>query len=413
MSVQLQLLAVTASFQLNKYLWKTPLQWDPKRRRFEYHGGRERKFGRIRISEFLPWYFVVFFCFVGISGGTSAYVVYNQEFSKTYIKKPYISFALTLQYAMVVAAAFLQAGIAAVIIKHGEDMVVLVNGFIEYGEKTLGHGKHRDKDLDITEGIISRLKKVDDIPGLIFLLTLTPLPFIPLPCAITMVFFLKMDCYRFVMEDFISPDRLKLAQQLFRAGTAYVCTAEAVRIFPLLIIFMSIPALMYHNCVKAMFGLKSIQEFCFEYRKLQMFAIWPQEQLANDTFILMISGVMITAGLNFCSIRFLDSGMTLSYYLLFPFLDIAVYIVILSLLPVGVGLHEKTRKALDKWKRKERGASYWKRKLRCMRPYTFYAGVNGYYFFPLKNTVMTTYPMTILEYTIDLLMTAKEIHFNT
>src|SRR4051812_34056348 len=120
MSFQLQLLAVTASFELNKFIWKTPLQWDSKRRRFKIRKSRERKFGPIPIPEFLPWYFVVFFCFPILTGGTSGYVLYNQEFSSTYVKKPYIPFAFTLQYALIIAAAALQAGIAAVIIQKGE-----------------------------------------------------------------------------------------------------------------------------------------------------------------------------------------------------------------------------------------------------------------------------------------------------
>jgi hypothetical protein len=99
--------------------------------------------------------------------------------------------------------------------------------------------------------------------------------------------------------------------------------------------------------------------------------------------------------------------MPLGLYALFPFLTIGVYFVIISLLPLGIRIHENSLKILNEWRRNADGSvgnRELKRRLKAMRPITFYSGFLGHYFYYLDKSVMTTYFMAIVDYSTTLLI---------
>lgn len=140
-----------------------------------------------------------------------------------------------------------------------------------------------------------------------------------------------------------------------------------------------------------------------------MLAAEPEKQMATQIFFLMSSGLFLCAGLNFAAIRFLDFGMPLLYYTAFPIFASLVLVIIISLLPLAISIHVVSGAILDIWTcsvpggRKEN--PWLRKKVKSMRTIRVYAGVGGFYFYKLDESVLTTYFVAILDWTINLLMT--------
>jgi hypothetical protein len=84
-----------------------------------------------------------------------------------------------------------------------------------------------------------------------------------------------------------------------------------------------------------------------------------------------------------------------------------VILAILTTLPVAINVHVRSEKVIDLWKRglgKEPQVLYMRKKLEAVRPILHYGGINGYLFYLLQKSTLKTYFMTILDYTINLLL---------
>lgn len=113
----------------------------------------------------------------------------------------------------------------------------------------------------------------------------------------------------------------------------------------------------------------------------------PEKQMATQIFFLMSSGLFLCAGLNFATIRFLSFGMPLLYYIVFPIFAALVLVIISSLLPLAINVHQNSAAILDIWTcsvpggRKEN--PWLRKKLKSMRTIRVYVGVAGFYFYKL------------------------------
>lgn len=137
-----------------------------------------------------------------------------------------------------------------------------------------------------------------------------------------------------------------------------------------------------------------------------------ESYLATIAFILMGSGLVLSSALNFATIRLYDIGLPFVFYLTYPFFAVCVLTIILSLLPVGIRIHERSATTLVKWRQilGARDAQFAKR-LRGTRPLIFYAGLNAHNFYSIQKSLMTTYIMAIVDYTINLLVSFPTLHF--
>lgn len=112
--------SIKQSFWCNSFLWKTPIGWDGKTNRMTYDSSSHLKY--------FPWYFNVFVIFYGITSACSAYVVYWQY----YAPREELTIAHSVQYALLIPAGVVGAGIALVVMLHGQEAVHVVNGILEF-----------------------------------------------------------------------------------------------------------------------------------------------------------------------------------------------------------------------------------------------------------------------------------------
>lgn len=87
------------------------------------------------------------------------------------------------------------------------------------------------------------------------------------------------------------------------------------------------------------------------YTTLQLLSGSVEQGLAEVTFPLMGLGLLFSVALNFACIRFIHPGMNLGYYALYPFLSTVVWVLIWTLVPVAIGIHETTKESLISWRR--------------------------------------------------------------
>lgn len=134
-----------------------------------------------------------------------------------------------------------------------------------------------------------------------------------------------------------------------------------------------------------------------------------EPNLARQAFVLMGFGLLLSSTLNFATIRFINSDLNFGIYALFNFLSAGVMTIIIALLPKAIGIHEDTKKTLKKWER-EIGAkdAQLRKRIQATKALTVYAGFGGYYLFCFDKTVLSTYIMAIVEYTINLLMSVPK-----
>ncbi|OXA54759.1 hypothetical protein Fcan01_11734, partial [Folsomia candida] len=252
---------------------------------------------------------------------------------------------------------------------------------------------------------------------------LTPLPFAAtLPSLVMATGIERRDVYKFVLEDIlpfsISVDSFPII--LLRILLVYVLFAEVYRMIAFLIVVMVIPARLYAKIVENLMESGSVGSAAGtlppQIRRFHQIRILNQEiekNLATRIFLLMAIGLVISTCLNFCAIRFVHSSMALGIYIMFPFGAFVVLNLIVTLLAVGIRIHENSVETLFQWKKGinsfTRESAQWKKTLGAMQPLKYYVGLNGHNFFDVKKSLMSTYMVIILEQTIDLLLALPSV----
>lgn len=129
------------------------------------------------------------------------------------------------------------------------------------------------------------------------------------------------------------------------------------------------------------------------------------------------SAWLMTVGLS-CSVMFnfftigLHRAIPFPLYLYFPSVAGMIPFVIDALLPVAINVYENGCKIKCGWERSIASFSWcnkkWlRRRVRAVRPVRIYAGILGYNFFWLKRETKSTYYSTIVEVTIDALLSMQ------
>ncbi|OXA42277.1 Gamma-glutamyltranspeptidase 2 [Folsomia candida] len=356
------------SFRLNSYLWKTPIGWDRKRDRMTYDNSPPVKY--------FWWYFLVYVVFNGVGGASCVYTIYWQYYSP----RKELNISHSIQYALQISAGGLAAGITLVVMIFGQHAVQVVNGVLDFHDLMKIYEITEEKIQVVNEKLNKRLAVVDrlfrraripsiflpdgglDWAGMILLAGLTVLHVVVLVIVPTTVLILRIDVYRWPLEDMWS----------------------------------------YLNV---------------DYETNPVVFL-PEKQMATQTFFMMTSGLFFCAALNFATIRFLDFGMPPLYYAIWPFFAILLILMILSLLPVAINVYENSANILTIWGHSIPGGrkenAWLRKKLRSIRAPRVYSGFVGFYFYKLDASVLTTYFMSIQDWTINFLMTfhpsAEEIN---
>ncbi|OXA53728.1 hypothetical protein Fcan01_11759 [Folsomia candida] len=420
MATDLTWFAVSLNFRLNSFLWKIPLQWDPTRNRFVFKPGGIRTFF---------WYYLVMWIVVGvISMGSVVYVIYGQM----YHPKPYISLVTALQFGTLLPVCGFTLVMGIIVgMGHAEYNALFLNRILQLyddiyqqtaniGWRQKKRGRSRIKNMFGIEmpSLVMEDGRLDKF-GLTVFVALTPLPFAAtLPSLVMATGIERRDVYKFVFEDMlpfsISVDSFPII--LLRILLVYVLFAEVYRMMAFLIVVMVIPARLYAKIVESLMESGSVGSAAGtlppQIRRFHQIQILNQEiekNLATRIFLLMAIGLVISTCLNFCAIRFVNSSMALGIYIMFPFGAFVVLNLIVTLLAVGIRIHENSVETLFQWKKFTRESAQWKKTLEAMQPLKCYVGLNGHNFFDVKKSLMSTYMVIILENTIDLLLALPSV----
>ncbi|OXA49163.1 hypothetical protein Fcan01_15622 [Folsomia candida] len=434
--------AIDQSFRFNRrYLWQTPIGWDGKTDRMTYDKAPHLKY--------FWWYFCVFGCVYSAMGASSVYIIYWQ----IYAPRKELNISHSIQFALQIGAGSLAAGIALVVMAYGQHAVQIVNGILDFHEKMkiyeIPEERIRVVDgrenqlLDFVDRALRKARIPSiflpdgglDLAGITLLVSLIALPIVCLLSIPTTVFYFKIDVYRFPLEDmwsylnidYSSNPVLLLVHTFLRVLITSIAYLESQRIFPFLMYFYALSGKL------VIINIRIFAEYAEQIRKgdvhltpnwitlythLSILVSQPEKQMATQTFILMSSGLFFCAALNFATIRFLDFGIPPLYYAVFPFFGTLLILIILSLLPVAIDVYENSENILKIWThsipggRKENG--WMRKKLKPTRPLRVYAGIAGFYFYKLNASVLTTFCISIQDWTLNFLMTfhpsAEEIN---
>lgn len=93
------------------------------------------------------------------------------------------------------------------------------------------------------------------------------------------------------------------------------------------------------------------------------------------------------------------------FYFLYPILFVLIVTLILLLLPRTIDIHEKAKLLLFEWGKLAGNNKYLKKKLKAIRPFRYYAGVNSYYFYYTDKSLLTTYLLSVVDSTTSMLIT--------
>lgn len=116
MPTELIYFCIQTSFRLNRVLWKTPLTWDPVKRKFVFDPKSPFRY--------LWWYFVIFGIVLAVTAGGSLYMIVTHMKSP----RPGIHTQHLIQFALFVVSGILMAGVVTLLLFWGKSSVTgLIN----------------------------------------------------------------------------------------------------------------------------------------------------------------------------------------------------------------------------------------------------------------------------------------------
>jgi len=134
-----------------------------------------------------------------------------------------------------------------------------------------------------------------------------------------------------------------------------------------------------------------------------------QLDIEAAVFALVGFGTGFMSILIFASIRL--RHLPLLPYSMFPLLVTLISFIARLSLPVAIAVCENSKSCLRKWRRIV--ASYprekvWTRRLKASRGMHYHAGIKGYTLFHLDKSIMSEFSKTIVDYSVDLLLSFPE-----